>query len=402
MDDEVRLLDSFRRSLGVARPGWDVVTAESGQEALARLQERPFEVLVTDMQMPGMDGAAVLRQARRLAPGTVRILLSGHAGRERILACEGFFHQFLGKPVSPGGLLAVRDSLDLGQAGPGAVRARQLVAGLERLPSLPRWHQAMADHLQQDGAALSEVATIIRHDLGLASKVLKLVNSPYLASDLKVADLSQAAELLSLDLLKAAVLRHGVAGLARELAPAGVDLEQLWAHSFQTATAARALALACGASPRAAEESFTAGLLHDLGRVVLASEPELDYQEVLQQNPLHGAALCALERSRYGTDHAELGAELLNLWGLDRTICEAIGGHHRQPMEPPAGALPIGLILQVADAWTSRLPGSHLFADGGSEQARPGTFEAWLRLLEGGLPSAGDGPVPPMPPMTLA
>ena len=397
MDDEARLLDSFRRSLGVARPDWDVVTAESGPEAMVKLEEGSFDVLVTDMQMPGMDGAAVLREARRLAPGTVRILLSGHAGRERILACEGFFHQFLGKPVSPGGLLAVLDSLDLGEASPGSVRARQMVAALERLPSLPSWHQAMADHLQQDGAALEEVAAIIRHDLGLASKVLKLVNSPYLASDLKVADLAQAAEQLSLDLLKAAVLRHGVAGQAPVLVPAGVDLEQLWEHSFETASAARALALACGASPRVAEEGFAAGLLHDLGRVVLASEPGLGYQAVLQQHPRHGAELCELERNRYGTDHAELGAELLNLWGLDRTICEAIRGHHLQPMEPPAGTFPISLALQVADAWSSRLPSSHLFADGWVEQGLCRTFKAWLRLLDDGavpIPPRSDPPCP--------
>jgi DNA-binding response OmpR family regulator len=178
VDDEVRMLDSMRRSLGVERPRWEVVTAPSGAEALRLVAAGPFQVLVTDMQMPDLDGAAVLREARLLAPGTVRVLLSGHAGRERILACEGCFHQFLGKPVHPDGLLGVLDAFDQDQARPATVRARAVVAGLERLPSLPRIHQDLLRHLEGAAPGPQALARLVRQDLGLASRVLKRASPP--------------------------------------------------------------------------------------------------------------------------------------------------------------------------------------------------------------------------------
>jgi putative nucleotidyltransferase with HDIG domain len=385
VDDEARMLDSMRRSLAVERPRWEVVTATTGADALRLLEPGAFQVLVTDMQMPELDGAAVLREAKALAPGTVRILLSGHAGRERILACEGCFHQFLGKPVHPDGFLAVLDAFDQDHALPATLRARSLVAGLDRLPSLPRIHQELVRHLEAAAPGPGALAHLVRQDLGLASRVLKLVNSPYLAADRKITDLTQATELLSLDLLRAAVLPQGPAGQHRALAPAGLSLENLWAHSTEVALAARTLAFASGQRSEVAEACYTAGLLHDIGKVVLALEPDFRYHEVLARHGALEGALFELERDRFGTDHAELGAELLHLWGVEGGICQAIRHHHQGTgtLEP----FSVGFAVHFADAWSSRFASNYPFADGSLNPAatqgeHAGTLERWSNLLD--------------------
>jgi len=388
VDDEVRLLDSFRRSLRVARPEWEVTTADSGQEALRCLGGIAYDVLVTDMQMPAMDGATVLREARRIAPGTARILLSGHAGRDRILASEGAFHQFLAKPVAPGALQAMLDALDQDQRPPEAVQARRWVAGLERLPSLPCWHDAMEAQLQRENASFDEVAAIIRQDMGLASKVLKLVNSPYLAKEEKLTDLTRATEYLSLDLLKAAVLRHGISGSAESVMPSGLDLAFLWRHSQEVATAARFLAQRFGSGAKEAEACYSAGLLHDLGRLVLALDATCGYQAVLAQPE---TLICRTEWNHYRTDHSQIGAELLLLWGLDATLAEAVRSHHQYATGPDATRFSLQRALQVADVWSAGQAAMRHFPDGCLDRKTleglyPGDAPTWFSALDEARP----------------
>ena len=227
VDDETRLLDSTRRAIRLERPSWAVFTASGGVEAIQVLQERSIDVLVTDMLMPGMDGAGVLRMARQLSPGTVRLILSGHAGRDLIQSCEASFHQFLGKPVDPEAFIRVMDSFVIDEARPMATAARRLVAGLERVPSLPTLYRDLAHQLNEPSPSMEAVSRIVQLDLGMASKVLKLANSCYVTSELKVNDLRQAVELLSLDVLRKAVLVHGALEVARELNPSSLDLTEL-------------------------------------------------------------------------------------------------------------------------------------------------------------------------------
>ena len=242
VDDEMRLLDSTRRAIRLERPTWTVFTACGGEEALQVLQDRQIDVLVTDMLMPGMGGAALLRRARQLSPGTVRLILSGHAGRDLIQSCEGSFHQFLGKPVDPDAFIRVIESFEIAHEDLKTSSARRLVAGLERVPSLPSLYAELAHLLTEPDPSLEAVGRIVRRDLGMASKVLKLANSCYISSERKVNDFCQALDLLNLEVLKQAVLVHGALEVARELQPSGLDLTGLWEHSAAVGRAAATLA----------------------------------------------------------------------------------------------------------------------------------------------------------------
>src|ERR1051326_6396191 len=98
VDDESNVLQGLRRMLRPFRDKWECEFAGSGGEALDLMNRRPADVIVSDMMMPGMNGAELLEQVRRCHPKTVRLILSGHAERELILKCVSCAHRFLAKP----------------------------------------------------------------------------------------------------------------------------------------------------------------------------------------------------------------------------------------------------------------------------------------------------------------
>jgi len=395
VDDEPKLLDSLSRYLWVDRPQWEVNTVSSGEEAIQLLGGNAYDILVTDMMMPGMDGGALLKQAKQVSPGTVRLVLSGHAGRDLIHSSEVDFHQFLGKPVDPDRFIAMLDSFDLDHARPETVRARALVSGIARVPSLPRIHQELASYLEI-GAPLGEIEILIRQDLGLASKVLKLVNSSYLTVNERVTDLSLAVQLLSHDLIRRAVLVNGATETAHSLQPSGLDLEDLWRESLAIANATRFLAEAMGQTRSVVESCYTVGLLHDVGMAVLAEDPAFGYQDLLNRHHALGAPLVEIEREAFGTDHAEIGAELLHLWGLDTALCEVIRNHHRNMADSKAFSMQMALGLAHNSNFESRSPSA--FGDGASlkfKSSPPGVTVAGECASELNDPPTGLPPLQP-------
>lgn len=98
VDDEPNVLQGLQRMLRPQRRRWDMTFCDSGEEALRRLAEAPFDVLVSDMRMPGMSGAPLLAEAQARFPRVVRLILSGQADRESLDALAGVTHRFLSKP----------------------------------------------------------------------------------------------------------------------------------------------------------------------------------------------------------------------------------------------------------------------------------------------------------------
>ena len=98
VDDESMVLSGLQRSLRLMRSEWEMVFAPGGNEALAAMDLQPFDIIVTDMRMPGMDGAQLLEEVQRRSPQTLRMVLSGQSDRETILRSVNPAHQFISKP----------------------------------------------------------------------------------------------------------------------------------------------------------------------------------------------------------------------------------------------------------------------------------------------------------------
>ena len=164
VDDEPLMGDLFRLMFESMKDEWELYFANSGPEALELLERVPCEVVVSDMRMPGMNGAQLLNEVMKRYPKTARIILSGYAERETVAKCVGAVHQFLQKPSD---ILTLKSTLTRVCAldlflHDGKLRA--LVAQMGVLPSLPSLYFRVLQELQSPNASAERIGELVGMD----------------------------------------------------------------------------------------------------------------------------------------------------------------------------------------------------------------------------------------------
>ncbi|MDR3682552.1 MAG: response regulator [Geothrix sp.] len=361
VDGDADLLNQVRRAFWKSHRAWEVVLAHTGAEALQVLARDPVDIVMSDLRLPDLPGAELIHRVRELQPGAVRIALADPAQAEWTEQVEGDLHRLFIKPLQPDFLIGVVDSLNIEDDATNVRAVRAFVGGLGRIPSLPSLYVELVELLQREDAGMGEVARLIRRDLGVASQVLKLANSVHCASDRPVSEIGQALAMLGVDTLRSLVLFRGLISSFETPRPQGLDLEQLWLHSFHVATGVRKLAVFEGETALA-DLAFSVGLLHDIGLVVLATDPSRRYRSILEQAQSSRTPLAVLEHDTYGVDHTQIGAHLLNLWGLPPAFCRPVREHHAPPA--PGEGFPLSAALHLADARHGGGATAGIFADG--------------------------------------
>ena len=349
VDDEDKLLDGLRRMLRPLRRELELVFVASGAEALELMAERPFDVVVSDMRMPGMTGAELLDQVRKLYPETVRMVFSGQASAESILRSLGPTHRYLVKPCSAEELQeAVTSALGLSRLLKDE-RIRGLVGGLGSVPSLPDIYVEIVKELNSPDASVARVAEIISTDAAMTAKTLQLVNSAFFGLRDTVTSPKQAIVHLGLNTIKTLVLSVHVFSAFESTRVERLRLGKLWSHSMRTGNLARRLATDEGEAGDFVDTAYAGGLLHDLGKLVLAASAPDDYSAILKRAVAERITTEEAELDGFGTTHAEVGAYLLGLWGLPDRLTEVLAFHHHPRAYADRGFTPV-LAVHVADA----------------------------------------------------
>lgn len=354
VDDEPNVLSALRRMFHDMRGEWDMSFASDGLSGLAMIAEQPFDVVVADMRMPGMDGAMFLREAQAQNPGAIRIVLSGHSDRDMILQTVRPAHQFLPKPCQPAELKAViARTLGLREVFLDE-RVKNVVAKLDRLPTVPRLYAALLDLLAKEDPSMREVSGLIAQDVGMSAGILKLVNSAFFGLRTHVSSPAHAVNLLGLEIIKALVLGVGLFARFNKEDFHDFDLEKLWAHSFGTGRLAREIAVQEQAASSVQEHCYIAGLLHDVGKLVMATNFPDAYRQVITACQDGQGTVLDMERRFFGASHAEVGAYLLGLWGVDDPVVRAVYLHHEPGRDRRAGFSPL-LAVHVANRFDHEL-----------------------------------------------
>jgi len=347
VDDEPRVLEGLKRMLRPKRNEWSMKFVGSAQAALDSLKSEPCEVVVTDMRMPGMSGAELLEVVQRDYPDTIRLILSGQAETESVMKALGVSHQFLSKPcdaeILQGTIARAFALRDL--AGNPAVKT--LVARINKLPTLPATYQKLVECLKSPNADMDDVAQIIARDPSMTARLLKVVNSAYFGLAKPVADVARAGALLGLDRIMALVLGQGIFSGGEAPQVRGFSLEKLWAHSVATATAAHRIAIEENMDKEQVAAAFLAGMLHDIGKLVLAIGMPNEYARVIELTHDKPGACREVETLELQASHTDVGAYLVGRWGLPNTIAEAIAFH--EDPEQSTGEFGLAGIVHVAD-----------------------------------------------------
>ncbi len=302
--------------------------AENGADAIAVLQQQPVDVIVADMRMPGMDGIALLSTVANQFPQTIRFILSGYASASDALRAANFAHQFLSKPIEVEQVVdAIQSAVKL-RNRLSSIQLRQLVSQIKTLPSVPPLYAKLMQALQSPTVKPDEIGDIVAQDLAMTSKILQLVNSAYFGLPRHISNPTQAVILLGLNTIKTLALTLHVFSQMPDTSVEGFSPLTLQRHSLMTASLAKKVAHGLTLNDYLADCAFTAGMLHALGRLILATNMPKRYEKVLAQANSVPLPLEDVEKEMLGVTHADVAAYLLELWGLPLPVVEAVLYHH--------------------------------------------------------------------------
>lgn len=358
VDDEPNVLAAIRRMVHFKRPQWELLCAETGEDALCLLEARPVDVVVSDVMMPGMDGATLLKKIRAKWPSTLRIALSGQVSLDQVMESIRNVHQYIGKP-SDGGQLVGRIELALSCRDILLDESmHRLVANIDTLPGIPRIYQAIEAELSKPEPAMDSIADLIMRDTALATKILSLVNSPFFGLSSQVRTVRHAITLLGQDIIRALVLASKIFMTHEGMGLNDISLQRLGDHSYRVTTIVKHLARINGKSRDEAVRCSVAAMLHDVGKLILATSFPEKFREVVAMTEKNRIFIHDAEYEIFGSTHAELGAYLLALWGMDADVVRAVGLHHRHG-DFDCSTTMLLHVANVMDHNCVRLPNDH-------------------------------------------
>lgn len=247
-----------------------------------------------------------------------------------------------------------------------------MVSEVETLGSFPAVYQQLDDALNDPNSSIGRFSEIIEHDVDLTARLLRLANSSFYAFPGAIETVGQAITLIGLQQMQDLVTARCAIDFFKGISSGFVDMESFWRHSLTCGTVARVMAV-YRRDPNP-ERMFVAGLLHDVGRLVIYLKAADLVPEIFCRYRAGGKLLVECERAVLGTDHAEVGAALIEHWKLSPTLAEAVRHHHRpnaatgHPVETAA--------VHVADVFALALESG----TSGQKLPHPLNYAAWNRL----------------------
>ena len=344
VDDEAQILDGIQDSLRKYREQWNMTFVCGGEAAIVELTLKKYDVIICDMRMPQVDGVDVLTYAKVHFPETIRIVLSGYSEVENTIVVSSLAHRYLTKPCDKDELEAViQGCMEVSGKLKNSI-VKNIAGSIDLLPVNDEHYQRILEQLDNDKTPLSEIAATIETDIALTSKLLHLVNSAFFRRQRKIDSVKEAAAYLGADLVKSMVIANQFFTVAENLP----NIDPLWVsrlqqHSWFAASIAKKLM----SDTEHAEAAFTATLLHEVGMLALAAERSDLLSKLLSSSEsefIHGENTSENSNSL----QEELGAYLLNLWGMPFNIVEAVA-FYKRPSERECDCFDIVGAVHVAN-----------------------------------------------------
>jgi HD-like signal output (HDOD) protein/CheY-like chemotaxis protein len=385
VDDDERVLRGIRRTMRTTHPDWEMSFAGGSEEALAHLENAGADVIVSDAQMPGVDGLALLQLVRMRHPETARIMLTGQVKKDQTYEAVGLVHQFLAKPCPPEELQAAIDrALHLRSLLDDPL-LRSVVARMRALPSQPDVYTRLMRAVRSEDVGMEDIASIVEENPSVAARVLQLVNSAFFGLPRPTASIKEAVVFIGTKTLRTLVLSvEAFRDLELDSSAQGLNATALQEHAVTTAR------LAAEMVPVADREAaYSAGLLHSIGLLVLASQLKEDWVRIVEEARSQERSLLEVEKLVLGVDHGQVAAALLSLWGLPHDVIEAVAQHlHPSPVTGFGGRLVAvthvasRLADEINHAYLADVPGTpidheYLQADGSAD-----ALDDWRYLAE--------------------
>ena len=274
-DADAQTFDTFQQALGEE---WKVQAVANGTAALVEMEKAPADVVVANLDLAELDGGELLNRIQGIYPKAIRFVLAHESDRERTIKQVLGAHQFLGKPLEPD---ALKNSIEGACALENWVprnSIRELVRRIRTLPTMPTLYQEVITLLKSPDATTAQVGAIIAKDMSMTTKLLQVLNSAWFGASRKISDPAEAVGMLGFETVSSMVMTIKLLSQYDKVKPVYFSIDRLWKHSTEVARNAKQIALMHTNDRALAEAAFTGGLLHDLGKVVLASNFDEQYR----------------------------------------------------------------------------------------------------------------------------
>jgi len=207
--------------------------------------------------------------------------------------------------------------------------ARKIESYIKSMPSLPTTVAKVLEVCNNPRTSPADLNHVISLDPVLVGRVLKLINSAYYGLGQQVTSLVRAIIMLGINTVKNLALSSAVLrNLSTKKDFQALDMEGFWRHSLCVGVAAKVLAKRRGVDAKQAEEYFTAGLLHDIGKIPLNAVLNREYVMAISVSDRERISLHRAEERMLGLDHARSGAMIAEAWRLEGAVGDAIAHHH--------------------------------------------------------------------------
>lgn len=317
-------LKQLGAALGRAQPDWSVRHVHEAAAALEQLGRRPARVVLAELDDDPHAYESLFTGVTEVCPAAIRfsLVMPKDSAPPRIPLA----HQCLAvredmsylRPILEAGLSVAARAAD-------HVELARLISRLHDVPSPPALYFDIREQLEAPDGNLAQMAGVTARDPSLVARVLKIANSGFYALPRTVSDLTEAIGLIGTDSLLGLVL---AAHLYSGLPPPGMNLELLWQHTMKVSSLARQITQLEGGSRADQSTSAVAGLLHDIGLMMLLENEPARYQPLWHRSGGDEAELARMERETFGVTHGELGALVLALWTLPEAVVQAVANSH--------------------------------------------------------------------------
>lgn len=348
VDDEKRVLAAVRRLLHLYRNRWEMDFVTDSREAAKRISKKHYDLVLSDLQMPGLNGIELLKIVKAKSPASARVILTGDTDTKSVTQISQVAHRLLAKPCNPNEFKDIVMRLCILQESLPELSVRKRLLEQNSLPSQPSIFLELQETIDSKQTSTKAIAGVISKDMALAAKVIQLANSSYYGTNRKITELDIAVGLLGIDIVVSLALSFGTFNqFSGRIDKA--QLDALSEHSLLIAQMAAEMATVLPVEDDVAREAFLAGLLHDCGKLFLAEDnSEIEYQIVRELSEQFRTPLWQTEENVWGMTHAKIGGLILDLWGLPLSLAEAVTFHH-EPSKSSSPANNAAALIHVAD-----------------------------------------------------
>jgi putative nucleotidyltransferase with HDIG domain len=334
VDDDRNILDGLSRMFHAQRNEWQLAFAQNVSQAIDLLRADPFDIVVSDIRMPGMNGSNLLQVVQMSFPNVLRIVLSGYFEREATLEAAGLAHDYIAKPCTVEKLRGAIDRLLRAASVLTDESARRVVGAIGSLPSLGRGAATLLAALQRPETRIEDIGGLTEEEPGVRTRLRQLRRSPQSAlSEEATANHTEIAQAGLDARLENVLWAEILSAFQPELGAAEASLEDLGRHCLLAARIAAMLP----ANNETRNVGVLSALLHDIGKLVLALRLPEQFERASQQSREQDRPLYEVEQEFMGTSHAEIGAYILSFWGMSRPLVDAVARHHHTSADDDFG-----------------------------------------------------------------